>query len=86
MITRSKILRIALSSGLLLGTAGLASAGQASHPSARDYIAVRCTYPHGWNYTDSYRDINGTPGGPGHDCIVPAQGASRAYDAYHGIE
>ncbi len=65
----------ALAQGITLASSAVASAKPVAAP--RDYVAVACEYPHGWNYTDAYRDINGTPAGADHACLVPANRAAN---------
>jgi hypothetical protein len=38
---------------------------------------VPCKYPQGWNSTDASRDVNGTPAGFDHQCIVEYQPPGR---------
>lgn len=33
-------------------------------------LIIPCKYPHGWSSTDAARDVNGTPPGFDHRCVV----------------
>ena len=52
---------------LLIGA--LAASGKAyAQPAAA--LTIPCQYPRGWSSTDASRDVNGTPPGYDHECIV----------------
>jgi hypothetical protein len=41
-------------------------------------VVYRCQYPHGWNVTDFARDVNGTPAGLDHSCVLAHPSRVRA--------
>src|SRR5579862_4661859 len=68
--TLSTVIAVSLIAGLAVGD----SAASPARAQPTTPVLIPCKYPKGWNSTDASRDVNGTPDGYDHQCVVQLQG------------
>ena len=57
-------------STMVIGLTLVAAAAGVSFAQTPTRMLVPCNYPHGWNSGDASRELQGTPNGDRHQCVV----------------